>query len=141
MTERGAADLTFTALTRGSAKTASFVVRVLFPRNSTWEYQSKFTGQMKQGHNFECYLAGEDPKHYAVGNVKGADEAKAASAKYVHNSVWRISKVALEGQADKRYLHAHRFGRSPKYLNTAELAGGDGHSKCVAAQQHGGKYS
>ena len=61
------ADLAFASLTKGSAKTGSFLARVLHSNVSSWEYQSKITGQTRRGHKFECYLVGEDAKEYCIG--------------------------------------------------------------------------
>ena len=99
------ADLAFASLTKGSAKTGSFLVRVLHSKVSTWEYYSKYTGGTKRGHKFECYLVGEDAKEYCIGFAKGEEASKKAAAKFMENTAWRVSKVALDGQADKRYIH------------------------------------
>ena len=98
------ADLAFASLTKGSAKTGSFLVRVLHSNVSSWEYRSKFSGQTRRGRKFECYLVGEDAKEYCVGFAKGEEASKKAALKFIENTAWRVSKLALDGQADQKYI-------------------------------------
>ena len=105
MATGSASDLALAALNKGSAKTGSFLVRVLHGSIITWEYNSMYKGNKKKGSRFECYLVGDDPKQYCKGCAKGEKEANKAAAKFKDNTAWRFTRVALDGQADMRYMH------------------------------------
>ena len=101
------ADLALKALNKGSAKTASFKVRILHGRTVSWEYESKYTGEEKKGCKYEVVLVGEDARHYlkAGAKVNSEDDATKVGAKYRDGTAWRLSKVALDTHTNPRYLH------------------------------------
>ena len=101
------ADLELKALNKGSAKTASFKVRILHGRTVTWEHDSKYTGEKKKGCKYEVILVGEDPKYYLKASVKAKNEQEAnkVGAKFVDATAWRLSKVALDTHTPSKYLH------------------------------------
>ena len=60
-------------LHKGSAKTASFVVRVVHPKSAKYDDFSKYDSKPKTGHKFECYLLGEKQTSYCLGYVRGSE--------------------------------------------------------------------
>ena len=101
-----ARDTPLQQLHKGSARTASFLVRVVNPKITNYEYVSKFQAKPKTGHKFECYLLGEDATSYCLGYVKGSEaETKAAAQKFQDGTAWKLTKVALDGRAEAAYLN------------------------------------
>ena len=95
-------------LNKGSAKTATFLVRVMYPKKSQYEFYSKHSdrGCPRTGYKFECYLVGEKSGSYCLARVMGSPvEVDAAAQKFKDGTAWRLSKVGLDGKAEMAFLN------------------------------------
>ena len=94
------------SLTRGSAKTADFLVRVFSPKKTEYSFKSKRDGKLVEKVRFSCILIGVDGSHYCEAGVKTTtDDVKAALEKFKHGTAWRISGVCFDGYSREEYLH------------------------------------
>ena len=82
------------SLTKSSAKTADFLVRVYTPKIIEYSFKSKRDGKLVEKVRFSCILLGVDASHYCEASVKtSTDDVKAALEKYKHGTTWRLSGV------------------------------------------------
>ena len=51
------------SLTKSSAKTADFLVRVYFPKKVEYSYKAKSDGKLMENGEFSCILLGENAGH------------------------------------------------------------------------------
>ena len=94
------------SLTKSSAKTQDFLVRVYQPRKVTYSFKSKHNGQMQEKTRFVCILLGENSEHYCEGNVKGTvQEVDAAVQKFLPLTAWKLSKLGLDNWQQDAYVH------------------------------------
>ena len=86
------------SLTKSSAKTADFLVRVFSPKKTEYSFKSKRDGKLVEKDRFSCILIGVDGSHYCEAGVKTTtDDVKAALEKFKHGTAWRISGVCFDG--------------------------------------------
>ena len=52
------------SLTKSSAKTADFLVRVFSPKRTEYSFKSKRDGKLVEKERFSCILIGGDGSHY-----------------------------------------------------------------------------
>ena len=57
------------SLTKSSAKTADFLVRVYFPKKVEYSYKAKSDGKLMEKVKFSCILLGEGAGHYCETSV------------------------------------------------------------------------
>ena len=94
------------ALTKSSAKIASFLVKMVDGKPGTYSYKNPRTGNNVTVHQFLTKLVGENPSFYCIGFVKGTEiEVAAAANMYKDDSVWTLSKVVFDSQARAAYIH------------------------------------
>ena len=62
------------SLTRCSAKTADFLVRVFSPKKTEYSFKSRRDGRLVEKVRFSCILLGEDAGHYCEASVKASTE-------------------------------------------------------------------
>ena len=93
-------------LTKSSAKTQDFLVRVYKPREIKYSYNSKRNGQQIEAIRFTCILLGTNSEHYCEAILKGtASEVKTAVDKFLPLTAWKLSKLGLDGQQQDAYIH------------------------------------
>ena len=94
------------SLTKTSAKTQDFLVRVFKPRAIKYSYKSRRNGQQIDAVRFTCILIGTDSDHYCEANFKGsAAEVEAAHKKFLALTAWKLSKVGLDSQHQDAFVH------------------------------------
>ena len=94
------------SLTKASGKSAEFLVRVLWPKEVPYHFNSKNDGKKVEKVMFSCILVGEDTKHYCEARIKGsAAEVATALKKYARGTAWKLSKVGLDGHQQPEYMH------------------------------------
>ena len=94
-------------LTRASAKTSDFLVRVFNPQSIQYSFKSKKDGRAMERVRFSCILVGVDASHYCEASVKtSTDDVNAAMEKHNHGTVWRLSGVCLDGHSQQEFVHA-----------------------------------
>ena len=82
------------SLTRASAKTSDFLVRVFNSQSIQYSFKSKKDGRAMERVRFSCILVGVDASHYCEASVKtSADDVKAALEKFKAGTAWRLSGV------------------------------------------------
>ncbi len=87
------------SLTKSSAKTQDFLVRVYKPRKAYYSYKSKGNGQNVEKTRFVCLLLGVNSEHYCEGTNKGAAaDVDVAIKKFLPLTAWKLSKVGLDNQ-------------------------------------------
>ena len=78
------------SVTKSSAKTADFLVRVYNPGRIV----------------YSCILLGVDASHYCEASVKtSTDDVKGALEKHNHGTTWRLSGVCFDGHCQEEFLH------------------------------------
>ena len=89
-----------------SAKTGSWVLRVALPEQDSFEYGSP--SNRRTMHTFACKLVGPHPAGYAQGTLKSPlrEQIERAKRRFLHGSLWRISKVALDSEAKAKDVPA-----------------------------------
>ena len=93
------------ALTKSSARVATFAVRFSGGAVEKYSYQEKKTGADKTGHKFETFLVGNNPQEYCRGYVKGSEqECKKAAEKFKDGTVWALSKVVFDSWTKTQYI-------------------------------------
>ena len=93
-------------LTKSSAKTQDFLVRVYLPREHKYSYKSKRNGQQVEATRFTCILIGTNSEHNCEATLKGsAAEVKTALEKFLPLTAWKLSKVGLDGQQQDAFVH------------------------------------
>ena len=93
-------------LTKSSAKTTDFLVRVFNPQSIQYSFKSRKDGKTVDKVRFSCILIGVDASHYCEASVKtSADDVKAALEKFKAGTVWRLSNVCFDGHSSEEYLH------------------------------------
>ena len=71
------------SLTKSSAKTADFLVRVYNPKKIEYSFKAKRDGKLVEKVRFSCILLGVDASHYCEACVKtSAEDVKAALEKF-----------------------------------------------------------
>ena len=86
------------SLTKSSAKTADFLVRVYYPKKLEYSYKGKVNGNLMENIKCPCILLGEDAGHYCQASIKASTEEVAeALKKYKHGTAWKLSGVSLDG--------------------------------------------
>ena len=94
------------SLTKSSAKTADFLVRVYYPKKTGYSFKAKKDGKLVEKVRFSCILLGVDASHYCEASVKtSTDDVNAALEKYKHGTAWRLSGVCLDGHSQQEFLH------------------------------------
>ena len=94
------------SLTKASGKSAEFLVRVLWPKEVPYHFNSKNDGKKVEKVRFSCILVGEDATHYCEARIKGsAAEVATALKKYARGTAWKLSKVGLDGHQQPEYMH------------------------------------
>ena len=94
------------SLTKSSAKTQDFLVRVYKPREIKYSYKSKRNGQQVEAIRFTCILVGTNSEHYCEATLKGsASEVKTALEKFLPGTAWKVSKPGLDGQQQDVFVH------------------------------------
>ena len=94
------------SLTKRSATTQDFLVRVYQPRKVTYSYKSRQNGQMVEKTRFVCILLGEDSEHDCEGTIKGtAEDVNAALQKFLPRTAWKLSLVGLDNQQQDVVVH------------------------------------
>ena len=94
------------SLTKSSAKTQDFLVRVYKPREIRYSYKSKRNGQQIDAIRFTCILVGTNSEHYCEAVLKGsASEVKTALEKFLPGTAWKVSKLGLDGQQQDVFVH------------------------------------
>ena len=92
-----ATPLDLNLLSKGSARGATFVVRVAQGRCVEYTYTQKGSNNRTTAHQFEAYLVGIRGEGYCVGFVRGPlATCKAAAEKFADGSSWHLSKVCLD---------------------------------------------
>ena len=93
------------ALTKSSARIATFAVRLCDGAVENYTYTHKKTGQQTTAHKFEVSLVGNNPQEYCKGYVKASEEeCKKAAAKFSNGTVWALSKVAFDSFTQTQYI-------------------------------------
>jgi len=93
------------ALSKSSARVATFVVRVHGPEVKEYNYPSKKTGEIVKAQKFEVYLVGKDAEWYCVGYVKdAADAIGKAHFKFKNGSIWLLSKPVFDTYTAAQYI-------------------------------------
>ena len=85
-----------------SAKTGTWVVRVVLPEQDSFQKRARgWCGSSYLMHTFACKLVGPDPAWYAEGTLKShrREEIDAAKGRFLPGTLWRISKVAFDNKA------------------------------------------
>ncbi len=94
------------SLTKSSAKTQDFLVRVYKPRKVSYSYRSKANGQNVEKTRFVCILLGVNEEHYCEGTIKASPtEVDAAVKKILPLTAWKLSKVGLDNQQQEAFVH------------------------------------
>ena len=94
------------SLTKTSAKTQDFLVRVFKPREIKYSYKSRRNGQQVEAIRFTCILLGTNSEHYCEATLKGtASEVKTALEKFLPGTAWKVSKLGLDGQQQDVFVH------------------------------------
>ena len=94
------------SLTKSSAKTQDFLVRVYKPREIKYSYKSRRNGEQVNASRFTCILLGTDSEHYCEAIIKGPTaEVEAALKKFAPETAWKLSKVGLDSQQQDAYVH------------------------------------
>ena len=94
------------SLTKSSAKTADFLLRVYNPKKGEYSFKAKKDGKLVEKVRFSCILLGEDAGHYCEAIVKtSTDDVNAALEKYKHGTAWRLSGVCVDGHSQQEFLH------------------------------------
>jgi len=94
------------ALSKGSAKVATFVVRVHGPEIKEYPYECKKTRQNLKGHKFEVYLVGNNPEWYCIGFVKDSTDALGkAQFKFKNGSIWLLSKPFFDTYTGAQFIN------------------------------------
>jgi len=92
------------ALTKSSAKVATFAVRLTDGGLETYTYLDK-KGQEITAHKFEVFLVGNKSDEYCKGYVKGnSSECIQAAGKCKDGTVWALSKVAFDTYTQAQYI-------------------------------------
>ena len=79
-------------LTKSSAKTTDFLVRVFNPQSIQYSFKSRKDGKTVDKVRFSCILIGVDASHYCEAVVKtSADDVKAALEKFKAGTAWRLT--------------------------------------------------
>ena len=93
-------------LTRASAKTSDFLVRVFNPQSIQYSFKSKKDGRAMERVRFSCILVGVDASHYCEACVKtSAEDVKAALEKFKTGTAWRLSAVCFDAHCQEEFLH------------------------------------
>jgi len=93
------------ALTKSSARIATFAVRLCDGAVENYTYTHQQTGQQTTAHKFEVFLVGSNPQEYCKGYVKASEEeCKKAAAKFSNGTVWALSKVAFDSFTQTQYI-------------------------------------
>ena len=94
------------SLTKSSAITADFLVRVYSPKIVEYSYKGKSNGKLMEKVKFSSILLGEDAGHYCEASIKAStEEVAAALNKYKRGTAWKLSGVSLEGYNQQEFLH------------------------------------
>ena len=92
------------ALTKSSAKVATFVVKLSGGNVDSYAYTNK-KGQDVTAHKFEVSLVGKKPEDYCKGYVKSTQsECSKAASKFQDGTVWALSKVAFDTYTQSQYI-------------------------------------
>ena len=92
------------ALTKSSAKVATFAVRLTDGGLETYTYLDK-KGQEITAHKFEVFLVGNKSEEYCRGYVKGtSSNCTQAAGKFKDGTVWALSKVAFDTYTRAEYI-------------------------------------
>ncbi len=93
-------------LTKSSAKTQDFLVRVYKPREIKYSYKSRNNGQLVHANRFTCILLGTDSEHYCEAILKGTPaEVQAALKKFPPMTAWKLSSVGLDSRQQDAFVH------------------------------------
>ena len=81
------------ALTKSSAKVATFAVRLSDGGVEKYTYPNKSTVVETTAYKFEVFLVGTNPEEYCKGYVKSTEsDCNKAAAKFKDGTVWALSK-------------------------------------------------
>ena len=93
------------ALSKSSARIATFAVRLSDGAVETYTYPNKRTGEEITAHKFEISLVGSNAQEYCRGYVKASEaECRKAAAKFKDGTIWALSKVALHTYTERQYI-------------------------------------
>ena len=93
------------ALSKSSARLATFAVRLFDGESETYTFTSKKSGQLTIANKFEVTLVGKIPEEYCKGYVKASkDECNKATEKFKDGTVWALSKVVFDPFSDTTLL-------------------------------------
>ena len=96
--------LNLKALTKSSAKVATFVVRLSGGEIEKYSYTNK-KGAEVTAHKFEVFIVGNKPEEYCKGYVKSSSsECNQAADKFKDDTVWALSKVAFDTYTQNQYI-------------------------------------
>ena len=93
------------ALSKSSARLATFAVRLCDGESETYTFTSKKSGQLTTANKFEVTLVGKNPEEYCKGYVKASkEECNKASEKFKDGTVWALSKVVFDAFTQAQYI-------------------------------------
>ena len=76
-----------------------------YSHSYSYTFDSKKTGQRITSHKLECHVVGKSEKDYVLAVLKGtATEVESAKEKYVNGSVWVLSNVKFEENANPAHI-------------------------------------
>ena len=93
------------ALSKSSARLATFAVRLCDGESETYTFTSKKSGQLTTANKFEVTLVGKNPEEYCKGYVKASkEECNKAAGKFKDGTVWALSKVVFDAFTQAQYI-------------------------------------
>jgi hypothetical protein len=93
------------ALSKSSARFASFAVVLCDGEIVNYTYTQKNTGQLTTQHKFEVTLVGTNAQEYCKGFVKASlEQCNTAALKFKDGTFWALSKVAFDTYTQAQYI-------------------------------------